>query len=328
MIDKNYYNILGLNPTCALKDIKKSYHKLALTWHPDKHSDKTEAQSKFTEINEAYTILADNKKRMIYDTCGQAGLDMDQDLRDFAADCGKGNFFYEKGYYGSNKSAFDVLRDIFEESDEDDEFFEDCALFDLADDFKTNIKSFIEENIMASETEEGDTFFKNYTPTFMDADFFCEPPSLFETIIPDGDCQTQTEFFTFFSADMPSFSKKSTNNKKSRTSNKQKMQKATPIYEDEEYEIFELGPKTSKKSKNSKNKYTTEEIIIEEEDFVEFLGKGKNSQKKSKKQAKNSQQGCHLGARVHSELDFGDDDLNEVEATYNKKSQKKNKNKM
>lgn len=92
---------------------------------------------------------------------------------------------------------------------------------------------------MASETEEGDTFFKNYTPTFMDADFFCEPPSLFETIIPD-DCHSQTEFFTFFSADMPSFSTKKSN-KKARTSTKQKMQKGSTIYEEEEYEIFELG---------------------------------------------------------------------------------------
>lgn len=130
-------------------------------------------------------------------------------------------------------------------SSEDDDFFEGCDLFGLSDNFKTNIKSFIEENIMASETEEGDQFFKNYTPTFMDADFFCEPPSLFEHIIPGGDdddddddCPSQAEFFTFFSTDIPNFSRKS-NNKKGKKS--QRMQKGNLVYEDEEYEIFELG---------------------------------------------------------------------------------------
>lgn len=137
---------------------------------------------------------------------------------------------------------------IHSDDEDDDDFFDDCNLFDLTDDFKTNIKSFIEDNIMASENEEGDNFFKNYTPTFMDADFFCQPPNLFEHIIPDDACADEAEFFTFFSSidsDMETYSRTSTtviNNKKVRTSTKQRMQKGNTVYEDEELlEFTNLG---------------------------------------------------------------------------------------
>ncbi|MDX1904286.1 MAG: DnaJ domain-containing protein [Thermonemataceae bacterium] len=65
----NYYEILQIPPTADLKTIKKSYKKLAGLYHPDKNPDNLEqAEELFKQINEAYHILSDAKKREIYDS--------------------------------------------------------------------------------------------------------------------------------------------------------------------------------------------------------------------------------------------------------------------
>ncbi|NXA77460.1 DNJB8 protein, partial [Thryothorus ludovicianus] len=66
MVD--YYKVLGVQKDASQDDIKKSYHKLALKWHPDKNPrNKEEAEKKFKEIVEAYEILSDPQKRLFYD---------------------------------------------------------------------------------------------------------------------------------------------------------------------------------------------------------------------------------------------------------------------
>jgi len=66
---KNYYKILGVPKTAKEKEIKKAYRKLALRWHPDKNNDNLkEAEAKFKDINEAYSVLSDSKKKNDYDT--------------------------------------------------------------------------------------------------------------------------------------------------------------------------------------------------------------------------------------------------------------------
>ncbi len=73
---KDYYEILGLKKSADEKEIKSAYRKLALRWHPDKNQDnKEEAEQKFKEINEAYQILSDPKKRAQYDQFGHAAFD-------------------------------------------------------------------------------------------------------------------------------------------------------------------------------------------------------------------------------------------------------------
>ena len=57
-MDKNYYDILGVSKDASDDDIKKSFRKLALQYHPDKNSDEG-AEEKFKEINEAYQTLSD-----------------------------------------------------------------------------------------------------------------------------------------------------------------------------------------------------------------------------------------------------------------------------
>ncbi len=67
----DYYSILGISKSASADEIKKAYRKQALEWHPDKHSDnKSQAETKFKEINEAYQILSNPQKKQIYDSGG------------------------------------------------------------------------------------------------------------------------------------------------------------------------------------------------------------------------------------------------------------------
>ncbi|XP_053598204.1 dnaJ homolog subfamily C member 5 isoform X2 [Microplitis demolitor] len=68
------YQILELPKTATPEEIKKTYRKLALKYHPDKNPNNPEAAEKFKEINKAHTILTDLTKRNIYDNYGSFGL--------------------------------------------------------------------------------------------------------------------------------------------------------------------------------------------------------------------------------------------------------------
>lgn len=72
---KDYYQILGLSRDATLDQIKAAYRKLALKYHPDRNPGNKEAEEKFKEISEAYSVLSDPEKRKIYDSRGQAGLE-------------------------------------------------------------------------------------------------------------------------------------------------------------------------------------------------------------------------------------------------------------
>lgn len=77
---KDYYSILGIDKSANQNDIKKAYKKLALKYHPDKQGgksddEKKEAEVKFKDINEAYSVLSDEKKRQEYDNPNMFGGD-------------------------------------------------------------------------------------------------------------------------------------------------------------------------------------------------------------------------------------------------------------
>lgn len=70
MKKKDYYEILGLSSNASFEDIKMSYRKLAMKYHPDRNPNNKEAEDKFKEIKEAYENLSDPIKRKNYDKYG------------------------------------------------------------------------------------------------------------------------------------------------------------------------------------------------------------------------------------------------------------------
>ena len=67
---KDYYKILGVDRKASEEDIRKAYRKLAMQYHPDRNPNDKQAEERFKEINEAYQVLSDSKKRTHYDRLG------------------------------------------------------------------------------------------------------------------------------------------------------------------------------------------------------------------------------------------------------------------
>ncbi len=112
MPNKDYYNTLGVQRNASEEEIKKAFRKLAHEHHPDK---KTGNEEKFKEINEAYQILSDPKKRSNYDNFGfgysdggaQSGYDFGQggNFWDFFGD--------SQGRTGGAEDLFEMFSDAF-----------------------------------------------------------------------------------------------------------------------------------------------------------------------------------------------------------------------
>jgi molecular chaperone DnaJ len=71
---RDYYEILGLAQDASEDDIKRAYRKAALKFHPDRNQGDKDAEVKFKEATEAYSVLCDKDKRATYDRFGHAGL--------------------------------------------------------------------------------------------------------------------------------------------------------------------------------------------------------------------------------------------------------------
>jgi molecular chaperone DnaJ len=72
---RDYYEILGQRKGASAEDLKKSYRKLAMQYHPDRNPGDAEAEKKFKEISEAYDILKDDQKRAAYDRYGHSAFE-------------------------------------------------------------------------------------------------------------------------------------------------------------------------------------------------------------------------------------------------------------
>jgi len=88
MADKDFYEILGVQRNASDDEIKKSYRKLAMKYHPERNKDDKESERKFKEVSAAYEILKDSEKRSAYDQYGhdafrQGGMGGGQGFGDF-----------------------------------------------------------------------------------------------------------------------------------------------------------------------------------------------------------------------------------------------------
>lgn len=108
MANKDYYEILGVSKSADADEIKSAYRRLAKKYHPDLNKA-PDAAEKFKEINEAYEVLSDDKKRANYDKYGSAdGPQFSGNTGDF------GDFFGGQGFSGQGFGGFsDIFSDIF-----------------------------------------------------------------------------------------------------------------------------------------------------------------------------------------------------------------------
>ena len=75
MAKRDYYEVLGVQKGASAEEIKKAYRKLAVKYHPDKNPGNKEAEEKFKEAAEAYSVLSDADKKARYDQFGHAGVE-------------------------------------------------------------------------------------------------------------------------------------------------------------------------------------------------------------------------------------------------------------
>jgi curved DNA-binding protein len=111
---KDYYKILGVERNASPEEIKKVYRKLAMKYHPDRNPGNKASEEKFKEINEAYEVLRDPKKRSRYDQLGE-------DYSHWAQSGGSPNAYdwnqWSRQAPGSAQVDFGDMGDLFDFSD-------------------------------------------------------------------------------------------------------------------------------------------------------------------------------------------------------------------
>src|SRR5260370_40916926 len=93
---RDYYEVLGVTRSASVEEVKRSYRKLAVKFHPDKNPDDPHAEEKFKELGEAYAVLMDADKRAPYDRFGHTAF-------------AQGGGFGRGGFH----DPFDIFREVF-----------------------------------------------------------------------------------------------------------------------------------------------------------------------------------------------------------------------
>jgi len=105
MAKRDYYDVLGVSKGAGPDEIKAAYRKFAIKHHPDKNPGDKQAEEKFKELNQAYSVLSDPEKRKAYDQFGHAGVEGMG-----AGAAGQG------GFEGFSGGLGDIFGDIFEQA--------------------------------------------------------------------------------------------------------------------------------------------------------------------------------------------------------------------
>src|SRR5688572_6427547 len=108
MAKRDYYEILGVSRTAQPDEIKAAYRREAIKHHPDKNPGNKQAEERFKELNEAYSILSDGDKRRTYDQFGHAGVE--------GAAAGAGGFRGGGNPFEGMGGLGDIFGDLFEEA--------------------------------------------------------------------------------------------------------------------------------------------------------------------------------------------------------------------
>src|SRR5579862_5112733 len=96
---RDYYEVLSVERTATEEEVKRSYRKLAVKFHPDKNPDNPSAEESFKELGEAYDVLMDADKRAAYDRFGHAAFSQG------TGGAGRAG----GGFHG----PFDIFREVF-----------------------------------------------------------------------------------------------------------------------------------------------------------------------------------------------------------------------
>ncbi|XP_020339142.1 dnaJ homolog subfamily B member 9 [Oncorhynchus kisutch] len=145
---RDYYEVLGVPQSATDRQVKKTFHKLAMTYHPDRNKSPN-AEKIFREIAEAYEVLSNEEKRMRYDQMGHEAFQTegeDGGKEDWAGDGGgQGSFYFnlEELFQGLNMDEDPFLEDVGDSwsfqlggEDEDDlheyQAFLGSSFFDLS----------------------------------------------------------------------------------------------------------------------------------------------------------------------------------------------------
>ena len=112
-VKRDYYEVLGLSKGADAGSIKKAYRKLAKKYHPDTNQGDKQAEKKFKEVTEAYTVLSDPEKKKMYDQFGHAAFDQGASADPFGKDT-SGNPFsggsYHRAYTNGNGGYQEYVR--------------------------------------------------------------------------------------------------------------------------------------------------------------------------------------------------------------------------
>lgn len=127
MAKRDYYEVLGLKKSASLEEIKKAYRKLALEWHPDRNKS-SDANTRFKEINEAYSILSNADKKAQYDQFGHAPFQPGMGGGASSGSAGggfrqQGPFSYYYSSSGSQGGGFPFGQDFVDPFDIFEQFF-------------------------------------------------------------------------------------------------------------------------------------------------------------------------------------------------------------